>query len=413
MVGVHGPSSMENMPEGFSKVAGNSASVKQLMALTDAEWATRSDTILNEKINKFCEQIFPEGVSLASTGFLEKHDLPAGSEVAVIGDIHGNGLRLDLTLKALQKRGYLDEEFRLLPGKSIVFLGDYMDRGKNNLKVLELVMTLKMENPERVHLLRGNHEDIDTITGNWMGYSANDQRYRKYLGSVENQGMLDRFFRALPLAVYIGQKSDSGNMEYVQFSHALFHLFTDPAPLFEGSDEHTHLQVSASRDFSDRIKRIMSDGVKDAHPDKQKKVKDSAQHVQALSKRMHVRPDDIYWLDVGKTFNPGFSGRTQIPPESIKAYLRVSGTERAKVKEIIRGHQGASFTLKGQAEGAKVVVTTIDPSSDTQKQMFMKIGLAEKVRDWKKVLDELPLLENHASALSNLVEKSVASLNAL
>ncbi len=41
-----------------------------------------------------------------------------------------------------------------------VFLGDIVDRGKHSLEVLCLLLALKVQYPQRVFLVRGNHEDM-------------------------------------------------------------------------------------------------------------------------------------------------------------------------------------------------------------------------------------------------------------
>ncbi len=80
--------------------------------------------------------------------------LPAGLRVYAVGDIHG---RLDLLL-AMLERIQADAE-SLPPGgrARIVFLGDYLDRGKNSKAVLDYLISWPLPRFE-ADFLRGNHE---------------------------------------------------------------------------------------------------------------------------------------------------------------------------------------------------------------------------------------------------------------
>lgn len=82
-----------------------------------------------------------------------------------------------------------------------VFLGDYVDRGAYSLEVMTLLLALKIEHPNQVHLLRGNHEeaDINALFGFRMecverlGEAAGDAVWRRF----------NSLFEWLPLAAII------------------------------------------------------------------------------------------------------------------------------------------------------------------------------------------------------------------
>jgi len=69
----------------------------------------------------------------------------------IFGDLHGQ-LR-DLLL-FLHHYGFPSYE-----GPSFVFNGDWVDRGQHQVELLLLVFSLKLAFPEKVFLVRGNHED--------------------------------------------------------------------------------------------------------------------------------------------------------------------------------------------------------------------------------------------------------------
>lgn len=73
----------------------------------------------------------------------------AGRTFAV-GDIHGD---LQAVTTLLAKLPTLDA------GDTLVLLGDYIDRGPDSARVVELVRRLPGQTPAKVVALRGNHED--------------------------------------------------------------------------------------------------------------------------------------------------------------------------------------------------------------------------------------------------------------
>ena len=86
------------------------------------------------------------------TGRLAKIE-PVG-EALIIGDLHG-----DLaSLKAILEKSSFISKMESNSCSVIVFLGDYGDRGANQVELYHTVLSIKVAFPEQIVLLRGNHE---------------------------------------------------------------------------------------------------------------------------------------------------------------------------------------------------------------------------------------------------------------
>ena len=81
--------------------------------------------------------------------------------IVAIGDLHGHYRALERILDALQGRGDVFGEggqAQLLPGVQFVFTGDYIDRGRHALRIIDRLRSLAEQNPGQVVTLLGNHE---------------------------------------------------------------------------------------------------------------------------------------------------------------------------------------------------------------------------------------------------------------
>mmetsp|Transcript_766 Transcript_766/g.1679 ORF Transcript_766/g.1679 Transcript_766/m.1679 type:complete len:324 (-) Transcript_766:91-1062(-) len=109
--------------------------------------------------------------------------------VTVVGDVHGQVFDL---LELFHIGGPV-------PHTNYLFLGDYVDRGPFSVETIMLLALLKLSHPERITLLRGNHESRQ-ITQVYGFYA---ECVRKY-GDATVWQCFTELFDYLPIAASIG-----------------------------------------------------------------------------------------------------------------------------------------------------------------------------------------------------------------
>ena len=81
--------------------------------------------------------------------------------VKIVGDVHGQYSDL---IRLFEMCGFP-------PAANYLFLGDYVDRGKQSLETILLLLCYKIKYPENFFLLRGNHECANVTRGEYSATS--------------------------------------------------------------------------------------------------------------------------------------------------------------------------------------------------------------------------------------------------
>jgi hypothetical protein len=169
---------------------------KEFFAETDK---TKKAT-LSQRLNEYLPPFVPELCKKLNTEILDKESrvVLVRSPSFVFGDIHGN-------LQDLYdyENMFWNSRSPLRRTANYVFLGDFVDRGPHSVEVCIYLFLLKLNQPEKFMLIRGNHEVRDINKKYGFLNECNIKYGNQVGGQVWDQ--INQSFERLPIAAVIDE----------------------------------------------------------------------------------------------------------------------------------------------------------------------------------------------------------------
>lgn len=153
--------------------------------------------------------------------FVQKLAVEPGTRAVFHGDFHGDIRSLIAEIDWLNARGWMDGWNLVAPDLHLIFLGDYTDRGRYGVEVVYTLLRLKLANPDKVWMVRGNHEDV-SLTARY-GFLAEAQAK---FGRTFNAVKFSKIYDLMPVALYFGCGGD-----FIQCCHGGMEPGYSPAGL--------------------------------------------------------------------------------------------------------------------------------------------------------------------------------------
>ena len=178
----------------------------------DEESKINTDLCKNNLSFNYIKDKFENGKSGCGIYFFNTNE----GEIFVFGDLHGDSITLR---KYIEKINFLS---RIQSGGklSLIFLGDYVDRGKAMFKTLEFLFILKYLFPKNIFLLRGNHDGGKIISNN---------EYKLCVGRNSNTTD-DDYFTAM---LFNRLKKEGKSLSMLQKYHDFFNILSNFAVIYD------------------------------------------------------------------------------------------------------------------------------------------------------------------------------------
>jgi len=191
--------------------------------------------------------------------FVEKTSFDTTDKIAFHGDFHGDIHACNNFVQTWINTGYMNSNFKIIKDDFyIIFLGDYTDRGWYGAEVIYTLLRLKIANPTKVFMARGNHEDLKMNTHPRYGFHKELVRKFADQGNILFNKVV-RFYNFLPMAVYIICPSTHG-IDIVQCCHGGIEIGYNPKAFLQSNKRFAHIPHFMQIDGYNQIASLVEGG---------------------------------------------------------------------------------------------------------------------------------------------------------
>lgn len=324
-------------------------------------WLNKESAFSNQEL------IFNERRMHLERFYAQKLDLPKDSKVYIHGDIHGDCHSLMAYLSKLRTDGIIDKDFKINGNNYIAFLGDYTDRGIFGIEALYAVMRLKIANPKKVILQRGNHEDIKVnFDYGFLSFNKDffldpdvpidgeiKQRYgfnkgQEYTPIRTISCVLKQIYMLMPVAsfVCILPEKESALKKYSLLCHAGVEPRYNPNKLLAQPGEQVFQKIEYLNDWVDKKTKYC--------------LCDISNTLEELNHYIKTTDIGFLWNDHNLAKNvlfdkkgPRYGDEILLSNRTVKNYIAACKTEKYALENIFKGHEhsGKLFELAIECGG--------------------------------------------------------------
>ncbi|WP_066505096.1 metallophosphoesterase family protein [Abyssisolibacter fermentans] len=167
-----------------------------------------------------------------------------------IGDLHSDDFSLKRIISQCSFFDNIIKENKI----RLIFLGDYVDRGKSHFKLLENILILKYLFPENIYLLRGNHdggfikdEKVKLCVG--IGKEENENDY--FLMYIYNLSKVNSTFNLKMVAKYLEFFGSLCNIAFINHKYISILGVHGGIPRAKKDDKSFYNYINCISDLTD------------------------------------------------------------------------------------------------------------------------------------------------------------------